>query len=161
MTDATVQVREGDIFTWSYREPGDDRQWGRYHCCSRIAVVKKGRLCDTYWSWGSDGRSFGLDDLSKLDLTYLGNFDDLDRQPEWQAEYYDDADIVNLNHSNSTRDNFYIRKGAKRSPEKMLAVARKKIEENERAIRSANWSIEKLRAAINRIEAGETSEVFL
>lgn len=157
----TQAMREGDIYRWSYVEPGDDRDYGRYHCCSRIAVITKGRLRDTFWSLASDGRSFGLDELSKLNLTYVANFEDLERHPEWQVDYYDDADIVNLNHSNSTRDNFYIRKGAKRSPTKMLAVARRKIEECESNIRSANWTMEKLRAAINRIEAGETSEVFL
>lgn len=157
MTDVIDKLREGDIYRWSYREPGDNAQYGRYHCCSRIAIVNKGgMLRDTFWSSGGDGRWFGIDDLPKLELTYLGNIVDLERHPEWQAEYYDDADIVNLNHSNSTRDNFYIRKGAKRSPAKMLASARHRLERAESAKRLAEWDIERLTKTIASLEAGET-----
>lgn len=154
---ANVTLKEGDIYRWGYREPGDDRNYGRYHCCSNIAIVDKhGRLRDTFWSCGSDGRSFGVDDLPELELTYLGNMTHLERHPEWQADYYDDADIVNLNHSNSTRDNFYIRKGAKRSPAKMLASAHYKLERAESAKRSAEWDIDRLTKTIASLEAGET-----
>lgn len=155
------EIKEGDIFRWSYREPGDDRQYGRYHCCSRIAVVANGRLRDTFWSLGSDGRSFGLDDLPRLDLTYLGNFADLEKAGEWQADYYDDADIVNLNHSNSSNDNFYLRKGAKRSAKKMLEAARYKLERSESDERMAADGARRFRAAIAKIEAGEIEDVHL
>lgn len=149
-------LREGNIYRWSYREPGDNGQYGRYHCCSNIAIVAaNGRLHDTFWSCGSDGRWFDVDDLPKLELTYLGNMADLDRHPEWQADYYDDADIVNLNHSNSTRDNFYLRKGAKRSAAKMLASARYKLEQVESKKRSAEWDIERLTKVIAQIKSGE------
>jgi hypothetical protein len=79
----------------------------------------------------------------------------LERAKEYQADYYDDADIVNLNHSNSSRDNFYLRKGAKKSQAKMLEVARRNLERsqsNERA--AANLSSD-LTEAIRRIEAGD------
>lgn len=163
MTDVVEKLREGDIYHWRYSDPDPDNgRWNRYHCCSRIAIVdKSGWLRDTFWHSGSDGRWFGPDDRGKIEITFVANMADLDRHPEWQAEYYDEADIVNLNHSNSTRDNFYIRKGAKRSPTKMLAVAHKKIEECESTIRQAGWTMEKLRTAIAQIEAGETSNVYL
>lgn len=105
---AMSDLKDGDIYRWSYCEEGDDRPYGRYHCCSRIAVVRNGRLHDTYWPCGSDGKSFGADDLLKLDLVYIGNFDTLEKSHEWQADYYDDADIVDLNHANSSRGNFYL-----------------------------------------------------
>jgi hypothetical protein len=155
-------MKEGDIYRWNYREPGDDRNYGRYHCCSRIAIADaRGRLRDTYWSSGSDGRVFVEADLPKLDLTYLGNLSDLEKAPEWQADYYDDADIVNLNHSNSSRDNFYLRKGAQRSRAKMLERARYKLEQSESAERSAAWASERLRSAIAKIEAGEIADVHM
>ncbi len=153
---AVAPLREGDVYRWHYREPGDNGQYGRYHCCSNIAVVNKhGRLCDTFWSCGNDGRSFGIDDLPRLELTFLANMADLDRHPEWQADYYDDADIVNLNHSNSSRDNFYLRKGAKRSRAKMLETARYRLEKAESAKRSAEWDIARYTKAIADIEAGK------
>lgn len=153
------QIKDGDIFRWSYREPVD---YNRYHCCSRIAVATRGRLLDTFWSGSYDGaRSFGPDDFPRLDLTYLGNFADLEKTPEWEADYYADADIVNLNHSNSTRDNFYIRKGAKRSAAKMLEVARRKLEESESKKRMAESAIERLHETIAKIETGEIEGVYL
>lgn len=158
MTDVIEALREGDIFRWSYRDPNtDNRSYGSYHCCSRIAVVKNGRLLDTYWSCASDGRSFGAEDLPKLELTRVGNFAELDHAKEYQADYYDDADIVNLNHANSTRDNFYLRKGAKKSQAKMLEVARRNLERSQSNERSAADLSNGLREAIRRIEAGDTT----
>lgn len=159
--EVETSLREGDIFRWHYREPGDDRNYGRYHCCSCIAIVdRSGRLRDTFWSYGGDGRSFGSDDLAKLDLTYLGNMSDLEKASEYQADYYDDEDIVNLNHSNSTRDNFYLRKGAKRSAKKMLQVAHRKLEKAKSDERMAALKAEQLSTAIRQIETGNI-EVYL
>lgn len=161
--DATVtERREGDIFRWAYREPGDDRQWGRYHCCSRIAIVDAyGRLRDTYWSWGRDGRIFTHKDLPALELTYLGNLADLEKVPEHLADYYDDADIVDLNHANSPRGNFYIRKGAARSAKKMLESARYQLEKSVSDERTAARRSEQLRETIARIESGEIENIFI
>lgn len=148
-------LREGDIYRWRYREPGDDRQWGRYHCCSQIAIVSGSLLRDTYWSSMSDGRRFGSERLPELELTFLGNLADLEKASEHQADYYDDADIVNLNHSNSSGGNFYLRKGAVRSQKKMLEVARQKLLESQSDHRFAAQRAEQLRATIARIESGE------
>lgn len=162
MTEQTVtELREGDIYRWRYREPGDDRQYGRYHCCSNIAIVTHGRLRDTFWSHGGDGRSFGPDRVAELELTFLGNLANLEKAPEWQADYYDDADIVNLNHSNSTRDNFYLRKGAKRSPKKMRDAAISKLDQAQSAKRMAESKAARLLAAIAQIDAGEIEQVQL
>lgn len=159
MDTATITMRDDDIFRWRYRAPGDDRQWGRYHCCSQIAVFRAGRLQDTYWmignSFPSDGRSFGADRFQELELTYVGNFADIERAKEYQADYYDDADIVNLNHCNSTAGNFYLRKGAKRSKVKMLESARRKLEKAQSNERAAQWQAEQLRTRIALIEAGD------
>lgn len=158
MDAETITLRDGDIYRWSYRELGDDRQYGRYHCCSRIAVVQAGRLRDTYWSGpSSESRSFGTGDLERLELTFVANFADLEKADERQADYYDDADVVNLNHSNSTRGNFYLRKGARRSAAKMLEIACYKLECEEAAERSATQAQERLRKAIFEIKAGNTS----
>lgn len=158
MAEVIEALTEGDVFRWSYREPGDDRQWGRYHCCSGIAVVHNGMLRDTYWQIGnsfSEGRRFGIDDLPKIDLTHLANMSELERVSEYQADYYDDADIVDLNHANSTRGNCYLRKSAVRSQKKMLEVARYKLELSMSDERSAAQRSERFREAISKIEAGD------
>lgn len=155
-----TELKEGDIYRWSYRELGDDRAWGRYHCCSRIAIVRSGLLRDTYWSCGSEGRTFGPDDLDRLDLTFIANMNDLVRAREYEADYYDEADIVDLNHSNSTRGNFYLRKGARRSRAKMLEVATRKLLQEQSNQRLASLRTFDLRETIAKIEAGETMVLF-
>lgn len=156
MKSDQCQMKEGDIFHWSYRDPNvDNRAYGSYHCCSRIAVFRSGLLRDTFWNCGSDGRWFKPEDFPKLELTFVANFSDIESAPEYQADYYDDADIVNLNHSNSTRGNFYLRKGAVRSQKKQLEVCRRKLEQSLRDERVAALQSEQLRATISRLEAGE------
>jgi hypothetical protein len=156
---AVCKLQDGDVYRWRYKEPGpNDGAWGRYHCCSQIAIAKDGWLRDTYWhSRGDTDRTFGPDDLSKLELTFLGNLSELERAEEWKADYYADADIVNLNHANSSRGNFYLRKGAQRSADKMLEVARYKLEREESVERSAQFAQERLRAAIAALQGGDTS----
>jgi hypothetical protein len=156
-----TELKEGDIYRWSYREPGDDATWGRYHCCSRIGVVRNGMLHDTYWQIGNNfgnGRSFAIPNgLSNIDLTFVANFADLERADEHNEDYYADADIVNLNHANSSRGNFYLRKGAKRCAAKMIEVAKHGIEKAERDERWAAERAKDLRAKIIKIAEGDTT----
>lgn len=159
MTDVIEGLNEGDIFRWNYRDPNTNNgNYGDYHCCSRIAIVKNGLLRDTFWQIGesfSDGRSFGIEALSKLELTRVANMSELVPAKEYEADYYDDADIVNLNHSNSTRGNFYLRKGAVRSREKMLEAARNNLDRSTANERSAARLSEELREVISKLEADQ------
>jgi len=161
LSPAVAELREGDVYRWSYKEPGDNGAWGRYHCKSMIAIVKNGRLRDTYWQIGgsfSPGSfSFGFDDLHRFNLEFLANLTDLENRPEYDSDYYADEDIVNLNHPNSSKGNFYVRRGAKRSADKMLATAQNKIADAESKKRSAEATIERMLARIAEIERGDTS----
>ena len=155
VTDEMVELTEGDVFRWRYREESglDLRSWGTYHCCSCIAIMRNGRLRDTYWY--GDGRSFGVGDVPRLELERRGNLSELEPAKEYQADYYDDADIVNLTHANGGE--FYLRKGAVRSQAKMLAAARSKLEASQSDERMAAWRSERLRESIAKIEAGDTN----
>lgn len=77
-----MEFKEGDIFRWYYKNPlkpeyqGHDRYW----CKSRIGVVRKGFILDTYWGIDphNDPVKFSFyDALKELELTYLGNFNEL------------------------------------------------------------------------------------
>lgn len=159
MTETIEALRDGDIYRWGYRDPKtNSAPWGDYHCCSRVAIVKHGRLYDTYWQTGqsfSGCKSFGPDDLPKLTLERLGNMAELEAAKEYQADYYDDADIVDLNHSNNTRGNFYLRKDAKRSRDKMEAIARQRFAEAESDFHTARRRMDEIGKIIDRIEAGD------
>jgi hypothetical protein len=108
---AAIEIKDGDIFRWRYKDETSEDMgaYRRYHCKSQIA--RDGRLTDTFWGGLSTNISWKYSDaLERLDLTHIANFADLDSQQEYMAAYYDDADCVNLNHSNSSKGNFYIRK---------------------------------------------------
>lgn len=153
--------KEGDIFYWHYKDKPTDGAWGVYHCKSQIAVMRNGLLVDTYWSGYSDSTRFKPGD-GRIELRFISNIEDLEPKDEMVANYYDDAEIVNLNHANSSRGNFYIRKGAKRSPEKMIEAIRYKKEKAEAEIRSANWTIERLDKSLKEInDGGDLEQIYI
>lgn len=163
MLETVTQPKDNDVFDWSYPS-ADARPWGDYHCCSRIGIFRKGRLYDTYWQIGEsfhNGRSFSAEDIGpKIDVIFRGNLADYERVPEYQADYYAAADILDLNHPNSTRGNFYLRRGAVRSIEKMLAVARARLEKSEAEERYAASCSVRCRETLAKIEAGDTTVYF-
>lgn len=132
--------KDGDVFSWSYNDEtlkakNDGNNGGTtYWCCSMIAIFydryyldeRKGYLEDTYWSTSSNNRRFFMDDINdKLKLRYMGNLNDYERADEYDQMYYADKDCLNLNHPNSTRGNFYIRKGAVKDVDKMKRILKR------------------------------------
>lgn len=160
MSETIEQLREGDIYHWRFRDPNTDtRAYGSYHCCSCIAIVHRGTLKDTFWQIGEsfyDGRSFAPEDLPKLELKHLGNLSELVKAKEYEADYYADSDIVNLNHSNHPTGNFYLRKGAKRSRDKMEAVAQQRFAEAEADFHTARRRMDEIGRVIDQIKDGAT-----
>jgi hypothetical protein len=166
MTTATFPIVDGDIFRWRYKDekPEHLREYGRYHCKSLIAVAQKGWLVDTFWSSPTDGSWLATyaDAPGKLELSKLGNFADLEKRDDYHRFYYDDADVVDLSHSNSSRDNLYIRKGAVRSREKMRAVMLERIETAKRELQSAQWRLERERKILVDLDAAtDLDKVYL
>jgi hypothetical protein len=143
-------IRDGDVFDWSYRDKPDASYW----CKSRIAIATDGRLRDTFWSSGDDASwSYG-DAAALLNLTLRGNLNDFEPF-DGDPTYYDPADIMNLNHSNSSRGNLYRRKGAQRSIEAMLAECRRRIDNAEGERRSAEAELDRLRESEAKLKAGD------
>jgi hypothetical protein len=158
MTTDVIEIKDGDIFRWRFKDNARNDKYLSYWCKSCIAIARNGWLSDTYWSSGSDCISWSYEQASEeLTLTCLGNLSDLEQKPEYVAEYYDDADCVNINHANSSKGNFFIRKGAKRSSKKMREVIAYKIEKEESGIRVAHMHIECLRKEIAKLDAGDVS----
>lgn len=133
--------KNGDIYRWSWNDSEYDKkelqvQSGTlYWCCSRIGIVDEDYLIDTYWGYGSDNKFFTKEQCEdKLDLVYVGNMGELENADPSQRAYYLDEDCVDLNHPNSTRGNFYIRKGAKKNLDKMKRVLQREIRDKEESI---------------------------
>lgn len=154
-----IEIKDGDIFRWRYKDekPDDLGAYRRYHCKSQIAVARDGLLIDTYWNGSaSDSANWSYDEAEqKLALTHLGNFAELEKKPEYHSEYYDDVDCVDLNHPNSSRDNFYVRKDAQRSRSKMRAVIANRIAETERGIAYAQSKLERDRQLLAALDSGK------
>lgn len=144
------KMKNQDVYRWSYKNT--EGMFEPYHCKSRIGIYRdeKNVLADTFWS-GSyhNNRCFSMKECEELiDLTYLGNLDDFESASKSDQAMYDDKDFLNLNHSNSSRGNCYLRKGAVKSKEKMHKIikrnAAKLKEDYEYAKRAYQWEIAKL-----------------
>lgn len=144
-----IIYKEGDIVYWGYSQKyinglsyKSDLYWAR----SKIAVFSCGKFMDTFW-YGGDNFSFGPEEIGeKIEVRYVGNFNELDKQSDYtKAEelekYYESSDIVNLNHSNNSRGNLYLRKGAKRSLTKAKESLKYKIKRTQEQIDHLNWAL--------------------
>lgn len=124
-------MKEGDIFHWQYLT---DTSSMDYWCCSRIGIVKSdGWLHDTYWG-SQDNRKFAIKDIGvKISVDFIANINDLEPVSRGTFVFYDTKDIVDISHSNShCDDGCYLRKGAKKSLEKMKKLLRLQIEHDEK-----------------------------
>lgn len=171
-SERAPSIKDGDIFRWRYKDEKPEQlgAWGRYHCKSRIAIAKKdGRLIDTFWchslerAGGMDCAQWTYEEAGEhLELTLLGNLAELEKRPEYHANYYDDADYLDLNHSNSSTGNFYVRKGAQRSRDKMRSVVLERMTEADREIARGHSNLERHRAILADIDGGKSlDEVYL
>lgn len=136
-----MEFKDGDIVIWSYSDSklktmDLERQAGTlYWCNSQIAIFKSGFFIDTYWGLSGECKKISFEEIGKnIDVKYIANMSDLDNKQESERAYYADRDCVNLNHANNTRGNFYIRKGAKKSLDKMRKIALRDIKNLESEI---------------------------
>lgn len=160
MNDKQV-AKHGDIFRWSWNEETrkskklSERAGTLYWCCSRICVFKEdNKFWDTYCG-GSDynnDKRFTIEQAeTMLDLKYVANFDDLEISQPYKRAYYDDKDCVDLNHANSSRGNFYIKKGAKKSIDKMSLVLERAIEDAKSEAERAKRRLVQLTEELNKL----------
>lgn len=143
-------MKDGDIFRWSWNDKQLDKLEYKnssgtlYWCSSRIVVYKDGLLRDTYWASSSDGKTFTPEQAEDiLELRFIANESDLYPANPTDRAYYEDEDCVDLSHPNSSRGNFYLRKGAKKSLTKMKKVLTRYIKREEASVRYAQQEVER------------------
>lgn len=153
--------KTGDIYRWSWnsktlKEREHENSAGTmYWCCSKICVFKDDDMFwDTYWG-GSDfnyDKRFSIKDANTmLDLKYLGNFNDLIAANKSDRAYYEDSDCVDLSHANSSRGNFYLRKGAEKSLAKMRRVMKRNLRKLQHDADYAQREADRLKIQIDEI----------
>lgn len=140
-----------DVFRWYYKDTTG--RFEPYHCKSRIMIFNGDIFFDTFWgnvphrnTWFTQDEADNL-----LELQYLGNLDEFESCREHDQAMYDDKDFMNLNHSNSSRDNYYLRKGATKSLDKMKKVLKRNILDVESVYQSAKWDYERELRALEEL----------
>lgn len=162
--------KAGDIIRWSYSRKYIDSlkyQGDLYWCKSRIAVFSCGKFVDTFWHGGSNNNlSFGPEEIGeRFRIEYVGNFNALDRQNDYSKfedfnKYYEVADIVDLNHSNNSRGNLYLRKGAKRSLTKVKERLEYKIKRTQEQIDHLKWVLDQEKEKLANLSEETVTDIY-
>ncbi len=142
-----MKIKLNDIYRWSYSSDYIKGRFEPYWAVSRYGICcaySDGELYieDTFWGCG-DNRRFCQEDIDNghIELVYLGNFNELGKLTD-NPEYYKPEDIVNLNHSNSSSNNIYLRKGAARDVNCIKELIKSSIESQEMKIQSLQRTVE-------------------
>lgn len=150
-----MDFKNNDVIRWWYSEEElkrrrDGNNGGTtYWCNSQLAIFKDGHFYDTYWGSYGDNKRISLEKLgNEVEFKYLGNLDDYEKHSDPYKRYSLD-DILNLNHANNSRDNIYLKKGAK--------IDRNVVEENlkdelEKVISEASYYTRRIDSMNQKIE---------
>lgn len=159
MSNDINHFRDGDIYRWSWNDEmlkklnHGNNGGTTYWCNSQIGIVKNDMLVDTYWNGGNNA-SFAKDVCQeKLVLKFVANINDLVKADPSDRAYYLDNDCIDLNHPNSSRGNFYIRKGAIKNIEKMKRILNRKKLNLESKLKQIAWEIELAEKDISQLTA--------
>lgn len=151
-------LKDGQIYRWRWadaKRDADCAPYRSYRCMSRIAVVRNGRLFDTYWA-----------DLSKevrVDEVLLTLFAD-ESWPtisQHQVRYYAREDVADTRHPNNSSAKIYLRPGAVRSAEAIAGEIRWLEEIALGQIRSAEHSLRWICEEKAKLENGDLNGVDL
>lgn len=145
-----ADLRENDICHWSWKE-GMRPIVG---CYSHVAVVRDGKLFDTYWHGWETGSS-SIVELDRVELTALGNIDDCTEIKAWDADYYAPTDIIDMRHANTSNAPIYLKNGSMRSQEWMLQRVEQRFNDAQRKKESAERDISRLQDVLKKIRAGD------
>lgn len=115
--------RDGDIVRWSYtqkrlKEKNDGNNGGTtYWAKSRLAIFDKTNFYDMWSTYDRCLIDYNAEEIDYV-FEFVANMNDIVKCDRYRLHIlermYKPEDIVNLNHSNSSSSNVYLRAGAKR-----------------------------------------------
>jgi hypothetical protein len=150
-----MDFKNNDVIRWWYSEDELKRRnhgnnnGTTYWCMSQLAIFKDGFFRDTFWWHGSDNKKIYLKELENvIEFKYLGNLDDYEKHSN-PYERYNPDDILNLNHANNSRDNIYLKKGAKIDRN---VVEKNLKEELDKVISEASYYTRRIESMNQKIE---------
>ena len=159
-------MENGDIYRWAYTAAFAAKAggWGLAHWCkSQIAIVHDGNLLDTFWmghggkrrgSYGpkyNEGRAINPE---CAELQFLANLDDLVEIYPEDKRFYDQADIVDLRHSNNSNAPVMVKRSAHRSREVTRELLLYEIDKAASEANSASIRKERLEQELRSLDAG-------
>jgi hypothetical protein len=159
-TEPATELVDGQIYRWRWKDEARDRDnapYRSYHCKSQIAIVRNGRLYDTFWSTPSYEHEVDADAVT---LTHYAD-ESWPTISEWDLPYYASDDVASMRHSNNSGALIYLRPGATKNAERIRAEIDWRIEKAESEIRSAQSALERLAEAKALLADGRVDEVRL
>lgn len=153
-------MAENDVYRYRPARVGSDPNW----CREGLAIeVASGRLLDTYWDVRPHDAMVDhyLTEQERATAEMLGNVDDFEPFKMHSAHYnsagfdgFAENDRLVLTSQHGLTVHRYIRKGAKPSPDRILAKLRADISAALYKRDSAMRSVDSARAALHHAETG-------
>lgn len=150
-----MNIKLGDVFFWSYKEPRYDQF--TYWCKDQKAVAVEGYngnivLVDIYWGGvfkDSVGQNDYVLDLDKVELEFICNTNDIQVIQEYQVRDYDR--VYNLSNQKGCCKVFAVDKGSQVSHNALLKKYQEDLADACYRKRSAESDIERLTNKIKEI----------
>lgn len=155
-----MEIKINDVYSFRYNAEETKKMFEPYHCFDGQLIVRESNkggliLVDTYWSY--DNRTFTLEEaLSKGQLTFKFNIDDVQDLKLYDMDYYADEDIFDFSHQHGCYKRYVLRKGAEKSIEKQERVLLEKIDNCKRNIESEKRSLDNYVQKLVKLKQGET-----
>lgn len=157
-----ARLNEGDVYQWRYtdaviaKRQDSVRVGTLYWCEDRQAVVRDGKLVDTYWAGYRLGRGSEehVKNPADVELTFICNLADVRRIAPHEVKNYDAADVFDLSYQYGCYKHFVVKADATPSREAKLAWIRAKRTEVKREIDSHIRHLESLSRQEAALEAG-------
>jgi len=157
-----MKIKEGDVFYFHYKPEIEKKRFFAYERFDGQLIAKKYTdgsiyLQDTYWGpFYPSNRIFTPEEAEEEGtLEYRFNLNEVRIGHESDLEYYDDNDVFLFNYQHGEYRKVYVRKGAKRSKEKMLEVVNRKIKDKKREIKKSIGELTKLIERRLKIKMGD------
>ncbi len=162
-----MEIKLNDVYRFSYSQKYYDELSYPYWCFDGQLIVKQNHkgelyLVDTYLGFNdSSNKSFTLEQaLERGTLTFICNLDEVEKCNEYDTRYYADEDIFNLSYQRNCYKNYYKRKDAKKSIDKMKESINDIIIKTECEISCKIDYLAHLKGKLVKIESGDDSIYF-
>lgn len=155
-----MEIKINDVYRFFYNEKKLKKLCDAYWCFDGQLIVKSDNhgnllLVDTYY-WG-ENKSFTLEEALECGtLEFVCNLDEVEPIHEYEICDYEDKDIFNLSRQHYCYKQFYKRKGATKSIEKIKQNINNKISDLEEQVR---FNEDEIKTLVNKLENIESWNV--